>query len=428
MPKRIDKLTEEQKARMGPWAEQWIERGLSTAPADFEAWEEGARACYWYTGIAWPGVVVRVGNPLVLALAAPIAAHLLKSRGGAVHDAVGGAVGVAVGVAVRDAVRGAVDDAVGNAVRDAVRGAVRGAVDDAVGGAVHDAVGVAVGVAVRDAVDDAVGGAVSDAVRDAVGGAVRGAVGGAVGGAGHVAVHDAWWKYLGGTFWLSWRAWTSYFRDVCGLELPGDLWDRDRAYAQAQQSAGWWWPHRQFVMVCDRPKEIHRERVGPDGWGSHRLHHDTGPAISWRDGFALYFVHGVRVRERVVMRPETITAAEVLAEPNSEVQRIMAERMGWERFLAESGAEEIHRDDWGILYRRRLVDEDALFVKVVNSTPEPDGSVKDYVLAVHPELRPMSRGRGGEPVLGRPQKLTARNAVGSTFGLRGEEYAPLYES
>jgi hypothetical protein len=332
MPKRIDKLTEEQKARMGPWAEQWIERGLSTAPADFEAWEEGARACYWYTGIAWPGVVVRVGNPLVLALAAPIAAHLLKSRGGA------------------------------------------------------------------------------------------------VGGAGHVAVHDAWWKYLGGTFWLSWRAWTSYFRDVCGLELPGDLWDRDRAYAQAQQSAGWWWPHRQFVMVCDRPKEIHRERVGPDGWGSHRLHHDTGPAISWRDGFALYFVHGVRVRERVVMRPETITAAEVLAEPNSEVQRIMAERMGWERFLAESGAEEIHRDDWGILYRRRLVDEDALFVKVVNSTPEPDGSVKDYVLAVHPELRPMSRGRGGEPVLGRPQKLTARNAVGSTFGLRGEEYAPLYES
>jgi hypothetical protein len=428
MPKRIDKLTEEQKARMGPWAEQWIERGLSTAPADFEAWEEGARACYWYTGIAWPGVVVRVGNPLVLALAAPIAAHLLKSRGGAVHDAVGGAVGVAVGVAVRDAVRGAVDDAVGNAVRDAVRGAVRGAVDDAVGGAVHGAVHDAVGVAVRDAVDDAVGGAVSDAVRDAVGGAVRGAVGGAVGGAGHVAVHDAWWKYLGGTFWLSWRAWTSYFRDVCGLELPGDLWDRDRAYAQAQQSAGWWWPHRQFVMVCDRPKEIHRERVGPDGWGSHRLHHDTGPAISWRDGFALYFVHGVRVRERVVMRPETITAAEVLAEPNSEVQRIMAERMGWERFLAESGAEEIHRDDWGILYRRRLADEDALFVKVVNSTPEPDGSVKDYVLAVHPELRPMSRGRGGEPVLGRPQKLTARNAVGSTFGLRGEEYAPLYES
>ena len=164
------------------------------------------------------------------------------------------------------------------------------------------------------------------------------------------------------------------------------------------------------------------------GGGSHALHNERGPAIYWRDGYALFFWHGIRVSEQIIMRPETITAEQVLAETNSEVQRAMAERMGWEKFLSEAGATEIHRDDWGVLFRRPLGDEDALFVKVVNSTPEPDGSSKDYVLAVHPELRPMSRGKDKEPVLGDPQELTARNAVASTFGKRGEEYAPMFES
>jgi hypothetical protein len=62
-------------------------------------------------------------------------------------------------------------------------------------------------------------------------------------------------------------------------------------------------------------------------------------------------------------------------------------------------------------------------VKVRNSTPEPDGSVKDYFLRVHPQLRPMIDGG-----LGDPQPMTARNAVASTFGLRGEEYHPTVET
>lgn len=62
-------------------------------------------------------------------------------------------------------------------------------------------------------------------------------------------------------------------------------------------------------------------------------------------------------------------------------------------------------------------------VRVVNSTPEPDGSHKRYMLRVHPELRPLL-----DEGLGQPQKMTARNAVASTFGLRGEEYAPYAES
>lgn len=63
-------------------------------------------------------------------------------------------------------------------------------------------------------------------------------------------------------------------------------------------------------------------------------------------------------------------------------------------------------------------------VGVANSTPEPDGSHKSYFLRVHPECRPML----ANGAFGAAQALTARNAVASTFGLRGPEYAPAVET
>src|SRR3990167_5926305 len=103
---------------MGPWAQKWIAIGLSTEPADWGRSERAVRACYRYAKLAEPKVIVRVGSPLVLALAAPIAGWLLdkrpwetdarKRRGGAPDRAVEGAVGDAVGGAVGGAVRGAV--------------------------------------------------------------------------------------------------------------------------------------------------------------------------------------------------------------------------------------------------------------------------------------------------------------------------------
>jgi hypothetical protein len=200
-------------------------------------------------------------------------------------------------------------------------------------------------------------------------------------------VHGAWWRRLGGQWWLSWQAYTSFFRDVCGLELPGDIWDRDRAYADAQE-AGWWWPHRQFVMVCERPAAVHRERVGEDGWGSHRLHCATGPAVSYADGWGLYFWHGVRITdERIITNPDSLTAADWLAEPNAEVRRVIAERLGYERLLSEAKATQISADEYGRLWRIPDPgdDEDVVLLDVLNSTPEPDGSVRRFVLRVPPD-------------------------------------------
>jgi hypothetical protein len=62
-------------------------------------------------------------------------------------------------------------------------------------------------------------------------------------------------------------------------------------------------------------------------------------------------LHGVRLRwrgvfvdERIVFRPGTITAGEILAETNVERRRVMLERMGYERFFREARAEVLDAD------------------------------------------------------------------------------------
>ena len=158
--------------------------------------------------------------------------------------------------------------------------------------------------------------------------------------------------------------------------------------------------------------------------GQRRLHCESGAAVE-SDVELLYFWHGVLVPAHVVVEPHTITVREIETEDNAEVRRVMIERYGAARYIVDSGAELIHKDDWGELYRKvRPDDSDLVMVKVVNSTPEPDGSFRDYWLRCNPELRPMLGGGG----LGEPQAMTARAAVAASFGKRAEEYRPEYQT
>jgi hypothetical protein len=316
--KLLTKLTPEQEARMASFAQEWIEQGWRTMPLTEEEWavvEAGMQRCYEFANIPWPGVVVRVPSPLVGAFSAPAAAYAIEvirrrsaeSPRPTSHPAVYGAVG--------GAVYGAVDGAVYGAVDGAVYGAVYGAVDRAVDGAVDGAVGRAVGRAVYGAVDGAVDG------REVM-----------------QAVSQLWSHRFGGRLWPRWQAFVAFFRDVVKLQLDEELWERSRAYETAQ-SAGWWWPFKDFVMVCEPPTELHLEQVGPTGWGSHRLHCETGPAARWSDGWGVYFWHGTEVPADLI---ETGWDVEkIMAETNTEVRRCAIEKLGWDRMIAHLGVEPI---------------------------------------------------------------------------------------
>lgn len=158
------------------------------------------------------------------------------------------------------------------------------------------------------------------------------------------------------------------------------------------------------AFVCAKPTQF-----AVDEWG--RLHSDFGPALTFADGFAIYAWHGVSVERRLIEQPETITIEEIEETTNIEIRRVLLERFGQSRYLQESGATIIHEDDFGTLFRKRIEgDEPLVMVKVVNSTPEPDGTYKDYFLRVPPFMR------------------TAREAVAWTFGYEEEDYVPRIET
>jgi hypothetical protein len=124
---------------------------------------------------------------------------------------------------------------------------------------------------------------------------------------------------------------------------------------------------------------------------------------------AKWVVVGFCLRGRLV--PEcvargTTTLPDIQAQENTETRAVMIERYGAERYIRESGGKEIDHSDLGTLY-----DLSGLkVVKVVNSTPEPDGRYKNYYLKVPPSTK------------------TAAEAVAWTFALKTEEYVPQIQS
>ena len=164
--------------------------------------------------------------------------------------------------------------------------------------------------------------------------------------------------------------------------------------------AGWWWPYEKVAVVSERPLSLHRDEAG-------RLDRGDGPALRYGDGFELYAWRGMPVPRTFLAELTALTPERIRAEENAELRRVMLEFHGYDRYLSESGAVPVHRDETGVLWRVELAgDEDVVMVEVVNSTPEPDGSSRTYWLRVPPATR------------------TAREGVAWTFGLAAEAYAP----
>ncbi|MCQ1575562.1 DUF6745 domain-containing protein [Streptomyces parvus] len=180
--------------------------------------------------------------------------------------------------------------------------------------------------------------------------------------------------------------------------------DRLTGLAEVARNAGWWWPYEQAVVITERPDVLHRDEAG-------RLDHGEGPALAYGDGFALHAWRGMPVPAAFLEELSSLTPERIRGEENAELRRVMLEYYGYDRYLSESGAEPVHRDETGILWRIALDgDEDVVMVEVVNSTPEPDGTYRAYWLRVPPTTR------------------TAKDGVAWTFGLEGAAYAPVRQT
>lgn len=124
-----------------------------------------------------------------------------------------------------------------------------------------------------------------------------------------------------------WLSFYNFFGEVVGLECVKRL----DGLTKVAMNAGWWWAFDTVAVLTERPVELHRDE-------QNRLHNETGPAIAYPDGFAVYAIHGVRLPKKVIMNPQDLTLKEINSEKNAEIKRIMRERFGEGRFLAESKA------------------------------------------------------------------------------------------
>ena len=165
-------------------------------------------------------------------------------------------------------------------------------------------------------------------------------------------------------------------------------------------------------MVCERPRELHRDEQG-------RLHYASGPAVAWGDGWGVHSWHGTRVPADIIERPESITVKRIEEERNAELKRIMIDRYGMARYVRDAKFDVVDADTDPLGQPRRLLRrDDVVVVELTNSTIDADGTRRVYHIPVEPELRPLLEGGA----MGDPQRMTALNAVASTYGMRGEEY------
>jgi hypothetical protein len=214
-------------------------------------------------------------------------------------------------------------------------------------------------------------------------------------------VRNIWW----GSWSVDWMPLHEFLLANFSIQPPS-------RYSRAEV-AGWCNLARQAAaysfferacFVCDRPLDLKQDERG-------RFHCQDGPAVSFADGYQIHSWHGISVSKEIIESPQEITVETIQFERNAEVRRVMIERFGTARFLAESGAKQIQEDECGILYRKDLFnDEPIVMVKVINSTPEPDGTFKEYFLRVPPTIS------------------TAKAAVAWSFGMKQDEYTPKVET
>lgn len=219
--------------------------------------------------------------------------------------------------------------------------------------------------------------------------------------------------------WASWCAYLSGFRDVIGLDLPQHV--AYSHYEAAAMEGGFRVMHEDFCMVSDFPKIILKD-------SANRPHCDTGPSHEWRDGWALYHIHGVRVPEYVVERPQEITIEKINAEKNAEVQRVMIERYGESRYIEDFGMKPIAKDErFGDIYVKPMEAGTPIAkIRVVNLSPEPDGSFRVYWLNFNPAHYDGDAGRIPQAAVASTWRTTEGGK--ELFFKRWQDYSPVLET
>jgi hypothetical protein len=215
------------------------------------------------------------------------------------------------------------------------------------------------------------------------------------------------------TFWLAYYR----FGSMIGCPQRESLLRRLDIMERIAGSCGFWWPRDGICIISDRFAGVHWDNSRNAVGLPFRLHHDTQQAVSFRDGWGLYYWHGFRIppsHEWLFANRAKLSADAIDKEPNAELRRIMLEIYGFERYCAEREAKVIAADELHGEARRLLEvtikGEPIRIVEVVNGSLEPDGSRRKFHLGA-------ARRQGGSAL-----PKTPAEAIANSYGVAPKHY------
>ena len=430
----ITQLTKKQEQRMQEVIQHWLSVGRSTQPIDREQATASITAMYRAIGKDAPAVLF-FSSPMMCILAwgalrsagvnrGQLGGQLRGQLGGQLRGQLGGQLwgqlGDQLGDQLRDQLRGQLwgqlrgqlwgqlGDQLGDQLRGQLRGQLWGQLRGQLGGQLWGQLG----------------GQLRGQLRDQLWGQLRDQLGGQLWG----QLGDQLNNYCGGSHWCAWEVFYDFCNEI-GVNYTKDQRERLYLWMTQSQHCHWWFPYDGIVLVSERPTTLSVDDRG-------RLHSTETQAIGYSDGWGIHAVHGVRVDADIIENKASITVERIAKEQNAEVRRVMIELYGAPKYLLDSGAKIINHDQAGILYRKDILDDEAMvMVRVLNSTPEPDGvMMREEAIAVFGDaakaaINAPEDARFKEYMIRVPPGMrTAHEAVAWTFGLDAEEYHPAIES
>lgn len=126
---------------------------------------------------------------------------------------------------------------------------------------------------------------------------------------------------------VSWLLFYRFLGKECGLECCDQL----KPLYNLSKCCGWWAPFTDFAILQDRCREIHRN-------DEHRLHNENGMALSFRDGWGVYCINGVRVPGWLIKTPaEELDPRMIMKIENAQIRAEFVRKVGIDRCFYKLG-------------------------------------------------------------------------------------------
>lgn len=188
--------------------------------------------------------------------------------------------------------------------------------------------------------------------------------------------------------------------------IKDKAFEQIKPYIKLHRACGGAYISGDTIMLYPKPTHLHLDTRG-------RLHSPDSPALDFNGHYTVYALNGVVVEEKVVMRPNDITAAEIIREDNAQLAQIKLDRLTIPNFINKARPSILDTDHDANGNTRKLL---SVFLNTDFSEPRIvcvqvicPSTDKTYLLRVPPTIE------------------TCAEAIAWTFNVDKKDYAPIVE-